>query len=211
MELIKYLNDNYYTKSELLHLAKVSEPDFIAFQEKEIMPLCSYRLNLDVDCYSFFGRYQEKSEIEYYPKGYSSWLGIILVLKTFEQVYSVFSQRYISALESLKGQGYVLNIALTKSNLECQIKKEWKSFLDGIYGLCTKSGLPEDIVAKELAVLEINEICQSNTLSKNQIEKLIKHINLLDLASSMFAPHERFTSSRQRLITEICRKYKLKS
>jgi hypothetical protein len=75
--------------------------------------------------------------------------------------------------------------------------------------LCTKSGLPEDIAAKELAVIEINELLALNELSLDELEKLTLAVNLLDSASSFFAPHERLRSSRHSLVNEIRRKYKL--
>jgi hypothetical protein len=77
--------------------------------------------------------------------------------------------------------------------------------------LCTKSGLPEDIAAKEFSILEINELSEIGELSTEQTNKLTIAVNLLDSASSLFAPHERLKSSRHRLVNEIRRKYKLQS
>lgn len=83
------------------------------------------------------------------------------------------------------------------------------TFLNGIYGLCTKSGLPEDIAAKEFAIIEINELSIFDALNKEQLVKLTNAVNLLDKVSSLFAPHERLKSSRERLINETRFKYKL--
>ncbi|MCJ8295556.1 MAG: DUF6058 family natural product biosynthesis protein, partial [Colwellia sp.] len=91
------------------------------------------------------------------------------------------------------------------------INEEWYLFLSGIYGLCTKTGLPEDIAAKEFSILEINELSELDDLTDQQINKLTVAVNLLDSASSLFAPHERLRSSRHRLVNEVRRKYQLQS
>ncbi len=87
------------------------------------------------------------------------------------------------------------------TELNQHIKEEWSHFINGVYGLYTKSGLPEDIAAKELS--ELNE------LTSDEMTKLTLAVNLLDKASSLFAPHERLRSSRHRLVNETRRKYRL--
>lgn len=211
MKLIKYLNDHFITKQDLLEITKVTEADFSKFQENRVMPKCSYRLNLNLRSDSFLGLHTNEEEIEYYAIGYSSWLALIQTLASTEAIYSVFVNRYKSALEQLKHRGHNSNDPKITSELNDHLKDEWGHFLDGTYGLCTKSGLPEDIAAKELSILEINELSSLEELSLKQMEKLKAAVNLLDSASSLFAPHERLKSSRHRLINEIRRKYKLQS
>ena len=41
MELIKYLNDNFFTTQELLDASKVSEQELTRYQEKGVMPKSS--------------------------------------------------------------------------------------------------------------------------------------------------------------------------
>ncbi len=94
--------------------------------------------------------------------------------------------------------------------LEQHIKEEWQHFLEGTYGLCTKSGLPEDIAAKEIAIYQINEILEQDE-NKRDIETLTKAVDLLDNASSLFSPHERLRSSRHRLVDEVRRQHKLEA
>lgn len=211
MELIKYLNDNFFTKQQLLDISKVTERELANYQEQGIMPKCSYRLNLSIDSDSFFGLHQEIEEVEYYAKGYASWLAVIQSLKTKEGVYAVFYQRYINTIENLKVQGHSSSDPKINANIGLHVEEEWRHFLNGIYGLCTASGLPEDIAAKEFAIIEINELSASDELDKENLVKLTNAVNLLDASSSMFAPHERLKSSRHRLINEVRRKYKLQS
>lgn len=211
MDLIKYLNEHFFTKQELLDITKVTEQDLIKYQKERVMPQCSYRLRLNLTSDSFFGMHSEEQEIEYYAKGYSSWLAIIQSLNSTEAVYSVFETRYKTAIKSLKGQGHSSNNPKINAELNAHIQEEWGHFLNGIYGLCTKSGLPEDIAAKEFSIIEINELSELKELTSTQLNKLTVAVDLLDSASSLFAPHERLKSSRHRLVNEIRRKFLLKS
>ncbi|MEC4724377.1 DUF6058 family natural product biosynthesis protein [Shewanella sp. D64] len=210
MNLINYLNNNYFTKQELLDLAKVTEEELLNFQQQNVMPKCSYKLKLNYTNHSFFGEFNDQSEIEYYAKGYLSWLGILKTTEDLHTVFGIFAQRYIKAIAWLKHAGYYSDDNTVNSGLDLHIKQEWKSFLEGIYGLCTHSGLPEDIAAKEVAILQINEMLALDE-AEIDLTKLTKAVNLLDESSAMFAPHERIKSSRHRLVDEVRRQYKLKS
>jgi len=58
-------------------------------------------------------------------------------------------------------------------------------------------------------VIIITELSELNELTSDEMTKLTLAVNLLDKASSLFAPHERLRSSRNRLVNETRRKYKL--
>lgn len=211
MELIKYLNECFFTKQELLDISKITEQEFVKYQESGVMPKCSYKIILNLKSDSFLGLHSEEQEIEYYAKGYSSWLVTIHSINSTDIIYSAFVKRYKAKIEHLIEQGHSTNNPKLNSDIELHIEEEWRHFLNGTYGLCTKSGLPEDIAAKELATLEINELSDKTELNKEQLNRLSAAVNLLDSASSFFAPHERLKSSRHRLVNEIRRKYKLLS
>jgi hypothetical protein len=211
MELINYLNEHFFTQQQLLDISKVSQQDLLSYQQQGLMPKCSYQLRLQLQSDSFFGLHHEEQTIEYYAKGYTSWLGVIQTSNSVDAVFDVFATRYKMALEVLKRQGHKTSNAKVNAELDAHIKQEWGHFLNGIYGLCTQSGLPEDIAAKELAILEINELLEVDKLTQTQSKQLRLAVNLLDKASSMFAPHERLNSSRQRLINEVRRQYQLES
>lgn len=209
MQLLKYLSNNFYTKQELLNVAKIGVSEFSTFQNKGVMPFCSYKLNLNFSSNSFLGEYSNEEVLEFYAKGYASWLGILQSSRSKSEVFSIFSERYRKKLAELSAQGIVSSDTKVNSGIELHIEEEWGHFIKGIYGLCTKSGLPEDIAAKELSILRINELTVSDQLSDEQLVELTNAVNLLDSASSMFAPHERTKSSRHRLINEVRRKYQL--
>ncbi|MCL1080329.1 hypothetical protein D5R81_20130 [Parashewanella spongiae] len=211
MELLNYLQNHFFTKQELLEISKVTDSEFQSYQDAELMPKCSYKLELSLQSDSFFGLHKEEQQVEFYAKGYSSWLAVIQSEKSTDSVYSVFTDRYKKAVESLYLQGHSSGSSKLTTQFDEHVKEEWGHFINGIYGLCTKSGLPEDIAAKELSILEINELLAESELSENQIDQLTRAVDLLDSASSLFAPHERLKSSRYRLVDEVRRNYKLKS
>ena len=211
MELIEYLSRNFYTQEELLSLTKINEEALKKYQEIGLMPKASYILKLDLTCDSFFGLHTEKHEKKYYAKGYTSWLSFIHTAPDKDNIYDEFSNRYVNTLDALKVAGHTSKNSKLTTGVANHIKEEWVHFINGIYGLCTKTGLPEDIAAKEFAVVEINELLEIEQLTDKQTEQLTLAVNLLDSASSMFAPHERLRSSRHRLIDQVRRKYKLQS
>jgi hypothetical protein len=128
MDLISYLNENYYTKQQLLDLTKISEAELSFFQEKKVMPTCSYKLSLNYCSDSFLGEFNSQSEIEYYAKGYLSWIGMLKVTTNLQDVFPIFSQRYAKSISELKGAGYSSNNAKVNSKLELHIEEEWGHF-----------------------------------------------------------------------------------
>jgi len=209
MLLWKYLTDNFYTKEALLAVTKISSIELEQWQAKGLMPKASYKVSMNVECDSFFGVHQEQECQEFYAKGYASWLAIVQSNTNETACYAIFQKRYLSTLERLCSAGHSTQKSELNEGIDAHIKSEWVHFLNGIYGLCTKSGLPEDIAAKELAIAEINQLLEEYDESQMPIERLTKAVDLLDRASAEFAQHERARSSRRRLIDEVRRKYRL--
>ena len=209
MELINYLNEHFLTRDELLETAKISEETLRIYQEQQVMPGPSYRLFLSLSCDSYFGEHDNEQRLEYYAKGYLTWLGILQSLDNLKDAFIVFKERYIKTIDELEKNGYEDCIRELKESIDEQVEQEWGHFLNGTYGLCTKSGLPEDIAAKELAIREIKRLISFSKLSDEQLSKLAEAVNLLDEVSALFAPHEKPRSSRQRLIDDVRMEYRL--
>ncbi|MFT5758389.1 MAG: hypothetical protein ACI9LM_003130 [Alteromonadaceae bacterium] len=208
MQLINYLNAHFHTEYTLLKLSNTSAEELLNLQTQQLMPTCSYQLNQSVTCHSFFGGYDAQKHTQYYAKGYVEWLKIIKNSSP-ENAFSIFLKRYQKQLNQLKTQGLSCEDDKLNNKLNDHIKSEWQHFLNGTYGLCTRSGLPEDIANKELAILEINRLISLDPLSTEQLQKLNEVVNLLDKSSALFAPHERIKSSRYRLIDQVREKYQL--
>lgn len=228
MELIKYLSEHCYTKEALLSVSKVTAAQLKTYQELGVMPKSSYKLMVSVSCDSFFGAHEETQKVEYYAKGYASWLGVLQALfeghvqktpqesQLKKEAYGIFYRRYKAELDRLKSLGYVCDEPKLNAGLDEYIEEVWAHFIEGIYGLCTQSGLPEDIAAKAVAIFEINQLSEASefsvgALSEAKLKALENSVNLLDASSALFAPHERLRSSRHRLVDEIRRQFKLQA
>lgn len=209
MDLLHYLSQHFYTKSQLLEHLPIDACLVSQYQREGLMPQPSYRLSLNLQCESSFGRHDDFSHTEYYAKGYVSWLGLVHASPDKVQLYTEFSNRYITTLNALKAEGFAPTHSKLNSGLVNHINEEWQYFIDGTYGLCTASGLPEDIAAKECAIVIIEELTALTTLSAEQRTALEQAVNLLDSSSALFAPHERDRSSRHRLIDEVRTLYQL--
>ena len=117
----------------------------------------------------------------------------------------MFARRYRAALAALP---LTTDDPRLGAGLEAHFGDEWGHFLAGTYGLCTRSGLPEDIAAKELAVCVIRELTADDRATPDR-ERLRQAVDLLDRASTPFAPHERARSSRHRYVGAVRMKYGL--
>ncbi|MDO6428580.1 DUF6058 family natural product biosynthesis protein [Thalassotalea sp. 1_MG-2023] len=208
MQLIDYLNECFYTKHTLLQLSYISAKKLTYLQQQKVMPAASYRLTIQANCQSFLAEHSEQSYQEYYAKGYVKWLGVVEALIEPADIYQYFNKNYRLTIQQLKQQGFVCHDEKLHSKIDEHIAQEWQHFLAGTYGLCTASGLVEDIARKEFAITSINELIAENE-QKPDLTRLTNAVNLLDSASSLFAPHERVNSSRHRLVDQVRKKYRL--
>ncbi|SDD32357.1 hypothetical protein SAMN05428966_10419 [Massilia sp. PDC64] len=189
MELLDYLHTHFLTRAQLLAACATDGARLDVFTAAGTMPAPSYRLNVRIDCTSFFGEHAEAHALDWYAVGYVDWLRMLL--EGEPDPYGRFAARYRAALEALPLSG--LEAA------DAHLRSEWRHFLAGTYGLCTRSGLPEDIAAKELAIHVIRALTDDGRpLDAGERERLAEARALLDRASSPFAPHERARSSRAR-------------
>jgi hypothetical protein len=196
MDLIDYLNTHFLNREQLLAACAADSARLDALARAGGMPAPSYRLKIRVDCSSFFGDHVEDHAVDWYARGYVDWLRMLL--DGAHDPYAVFAARYRAALDALP-----LFRALPAPELaaEAHLKSEWQHFIAGTYGLCTRTGLPEDVAAKELAIRIIRMLTDDGgQLDDRGRELLAEAIDLLDRASSPFAPHERARSSRGRYI-----------
>jgi hypothetical protein len=204
MDLIDYLNKHFLTREQLLARAGIDGARLNEWQERGMMPRPSYRLRLDLACESVFGPHEEQHAIDWYAQGYVAWAGLLDALDGPRQALIVFSDRYRRRLAQLAAEDLIA--ADADLTAEAHLAAEWRHFLDGTYGLCTRTGLPEEIAAKEAAIGLIKELTASGgerALTDEQRRRLAAAVDLLDRASAPFAPHERERSSRHRYVDEV--------
>lgn len=203
MELIDYLSSHFLTRAQLLAACACDGARLDAFTAAGGMPAPSYRLRVHVDCASFFGAHAEDHALDWYATGYVDWLRMLM--DGAADPYAEFAARYRATLRAhpLSGDGGTDALAS-----DAHVHAEWTHFLAGTYGLCTRSGLPEDVAAKELAIHAIRALTdEGRTPDAAGLARLAASVDLLDRASSPFAPHERARSSRRRYVDGMRARY----
>jgi hypothetical protein len=198
MELIRYLERHFFTREQLLARSATNAAQLERLHLARVMPQPSYRLRLDLGCDSFFGPHVEQVAADYYAKGYAAWLGQVATLGDEDSARALFSQRYRARLAQLAASGLVPDDPAFATDRHLQA--EWMAFLDGTYGLCTVSGLPEDVAAKEAAISVIRDTNAGGVVNGAALERLRRAVDLLDSVSAAFAPHEVARSSRRRYV-----------
>lgn len=212
LELLDYLRERYHTRPQLLAAAGAAEAQLAHWQTAGMMPAASYVLDLGGSCNSFFGLHETREPVEYHARGYTAWIGALQLLENGEQAMALFARRYRAQIARLMSDGYTLADDRYHGGLDAHIATEWDAFLKGIYGLCTVSGLPEDIAGKELSTALIKELTADVTrddLSGDERARLARAVDLLDATCAPFAPHEYPRSSRARLVDGVRRRYGL--
>lgn len=196
MELIDYLHTHFLTRAQLLAACATDGAHLDALTAAGTMPAPSYRLRVRIDCASCFGDHAEDQALDWYAAGYVDWLRMLLDGEP--DPYARFAARYRAALDALPRFGMDAKDAL---KTDAHLRSEWRHFIAGTYGLCTRSGLPGDIAAKELAIRVIRTLTDDGRpLGADERGRLAQAVDLLDGASSPFAPHERARSSRARYV-----------
>lgn len=196
MELIAYLHTHFLTRAQLLAACAADGARLDAFTAARTMPAPSYRLKVRIDCTSYFGAHAGDHATDWYARGYVDWLRMLL--DGSADPYALFAARYRAALDA---QPLYRTVPAAALAAEPHLRGEWTHFIAGTYGLCTRSGLPEDVAAKELAIHVIRASTDGDRpLDGAELERLAAAVDLLDRASSPFAPHERSRSSRARYV-----------
>jgi hypothetical protein len=208
MELIRYLNDRFFTSEQLLAHCAIRADELQRWQTRRMMPKASYCLALDIACDSFLGAHRKQQAVEYYAKGSVNWIDVLRQIDDEQAAYAVFARRYRTKLGELAAAGMT---HAERFAADEHIAAEWGHFLDGTYGLCTVSGLPEEIAAKEVAIAAIRELDADRNRSQTEADRarLRNAVDLLDRASSPFAPHEVARSSRRRYVDDMRAAYGL--
>jgi hypothetical protein len=210
MNLIDYLNQHFLSREQLLARCGIDGTRLETLQRLGMMPRPSYRLRVELACDSFFGAHQESHALDYYAQGCAAWAGLLEALDGPEQAYRIFAGRYRRRLAQLAAEDLLPDGDALAS--DAHIAAEWGHFLDGTYGVCTRSGLPEEIAAKEAAIVLIRALTvlhdeqdeqDEQELSAAQRSRLAAAVDLLDHASAPFAPHELARSSRRRHVDEV--------
>ncbi|GGC09671.1 DUF6058 family natural product biosynthesis protein [Pseudoduganella buxea] len=199
-DLIDYLSRHFLSEAQLLATAGIDAAILQDLQARRMAPLPAYRLRLAVHCDSFFGPHEEAHALRFYATGTPAWLAAVANLAGEQAAFELFARRHQARLHELA------------PDAGADVAAAWASFLDGTYGLCTRSGLPEEIAAKEWAAGTIEAIIAqgvADAADEHELTTLRHAVDTLDAASNAFAPHERERSSRRRLVDGMREQYRL--
>jgi len=102
--------------------------------------------------------------------------------------------------EALRIQGYGLGYKIKGDAFNRYMSEQFRHFMEGTYGLCTRTGRVTEIVRKEVAMHTIQYLSGIGKLTEGEMITMQRAIDLLDEASAYFAPHEYAASSRAKYI-----------
>lgn len=215
--LLNYLYQEYLETSEFCKLANIQPAELSSLQKAKIMPNASYNLDINLHAKSYVAQKIENKCYQFYRKSQLIWLTIIdqRNILTEEAAQQYFKTQYEMAVADFLLSELAKNVCKNYPQSQwglSPIDETWQHFLDGTYGLCTRSGMPNEIFLKQIYVRYIDFLNQKytpNTMGTELRIVLSKAVNALDKVESDFAPHEVAHSSRQRCITNIKKDYSL--
>lgn len=207
-----YVQAEFLTSDQLAEAADVPVRRIDEFIRAECIPRHSYRVTLTRRIESFFGMAEGEPEVtRYFPRSH-----VRLVIATEERARStalakIAAERHAGFVDDYRSEVARLGADLIAPDaLAAHIESEYRSWLDGTYGLCTVSASTQDIARKELSILRIKVLTADGTrtdLDSQELRALDAAVSLLDHVTAAFAPHERDRSSRERWINAIRGRY----
>ncbi|MBQ4835144.1 DUF6058 family natural product biosynthesis protein [Pseudoalteromonas luteoviolacea] len=203
MALITYLSGHFYTQNQLIRSSDTSAIQLRDFQSRKMMPMPAYKLDISLASTSYFGKFEERELIEFYPKAYTDWLKQCCLFKEEKEAFKSFSRQFYIVKEALLAKSFWSTDTQFNANFDNFIESQWHHFLAGTFGVCTKTGMPREILIKELAVYILSEILSNGIYSENNSHAVLVALKHLKTASSTLAPHEQEQGTLYRLIKEL--------
>lgn len=207
--LLSYLFKKFFEETEFLKLANISAKELIKITKNNVVPKPSYILENTTTAVSYFGQHQEQQIYRFHLKAHLKWLQTIQAFEVTKEnrAKKLFADQYNAKMELFFSSPLGKAISVEMPDLVNSFSQTtWQHFLDGTYGVCTKTGSPGDIFLKETCVqfitFFINHFPEGNPTIA-QYELLMKTVDFLDTVESEFAPHEVQNSSRQRCIIDV--------
>lgn len=215
--LLNYLYEKYDERSVFCAAADIDLSGLDELEAARLVPMASYVLDVDLSVKSFVAEHQEVRKYRFYLRGQLEWLAQIAGKKisTENAARHYFETQYGLAIDEF------LASELGDAIVQIYPRSEWKlsdysdtwaDFLNGTYGLCTRTGLPREIFLKHIYIRFIEFVTLANRPNKIKPEllKLLgEAVVELDKVESDFATHEVAQSSRQRCIINIKKDYLL--
>lgn len=148
----------------------------------------------------------------FHLKGHRSLLADIkrLELVSEARARAHFSARYETAKDLFLSGSFGQQLVQAAPDVPARFDAEhaattWTHFLNGVYGVCTRDGLPETVFLKQVGVMFIEQMIADGpgSLDDSETALLARAVSFLDTVESGFAPHEAAHVSRQRCIVDV--------
>ena len=215
-----YIVENFLTLEQLASSSGVSASDLQDMIAEGCLPGPAYEVTCHYKIQSIFGECDEMEQRAYYPKSHIQKAQSVASSKQSyaeqrQMLQQAFFSDYKKTLKAQKaaefGLARLFDAAGQIAGIEADklLAEEWRHFLDGTYGLCTRSATAQDIATKETMVAKITYLSSQldEELKPHLLDELKHAVEALDAVTAPFAPHEVKRSSRGRFIDEVRRKY----
>ena len=210
-ESLDYIAAHFLTLGDLEAWTGVPTDTIVSYIVHRCIPRESYTVTRLAEIESFFGHVSGAREaVRYYAPSHVQWVldtSRAARLQPLAQIAATrqeaFCRDYIQEARRIGAD------LLRPDELETLAQREYESWLDGTYGLCTRTATATDIARKEISILRIKRITNGGTstpLDPADRDALQAAMTILDDVASPFAPHERARSSRARWIEAIARR-----
>ncbi len=219
---LQYVEENFITLPELAKRAGVTTDYVLTLIRNEIIPAPSYTIKKHIEIKSPLNDTALiEEEVRYFPlslvekvKGLRNLELPVDDLKRLErEIFEVgmrdeldgnFYKKY-AYMEAQNEEG-----SFEEDSLDLAIAREWRAYLDGIYGICTKEASVKQIVAKEIAVNRLKSVIQTEMADRlTAREEALKSIEAFNQVASEFAPYQIKNSSRGKYVNKLIEEFQL--
>lgn len=203
-----YLQSYFQPTNTHAAACELSEDELEQLIASGTYPNASYQVQHHFQCTSFVADKKQHTNQAWHRSSHQNWHQALKQnhIKTETQAFELFTSTYLEAHQvHFNGPlGQAMQHfwpALATLPADDYLNASWSYFQQGVYGVCTRDGLPETIFKKQCGVKFIDHLmAQQAQFSNVEIEQILQIIGWLDHAAAPFAPHEVATSSRQRCI-----------
>ena len=213
--LLNYLYEKYYERSKFCAVANIDLNKLDVLEAAHLVPKASYILDIDLQAKSFVVEYQKEQKYQFYLPGQIEWLAQIADknISTENAARHYFETQYGLAIDGFLASELGAKIVEIYPQSQWDLSdysETWMHFLNGTYGLCTRTGLPREIFLKHIYIRFVEFVTEANRpneIKPDLLGLLSEAVDALDKVESDFAPHEVAQSSRQRCIINIKKDY----
>lgn len=210
--LLTYLFSNFDEESEFADRCGIAVGTLHEWIERRVGPAASYVYESNGQSRSFVSTHVHRAAYRFHLKGHQSWFAAVdrYELSSEDRAREYFEARFDQAKVAFLSSPFGRELSALAPDV-CHgfdadhMAATWTHFLNGVYGVCTRDGLPETVFLKQAGVMFIDRIIEAGpgSLSSAEIALLDRAVTFLDEVESDFAPHEVAQSSRQRCIIEV--------